>query len=325
LLVPLSLLGMGAVLAQSPPPAAFPGEAPPAPPADILVFRAETEAMDSGTALRLRWEAINAYEVAIQPDVGGVATFGTLRIAPSEPTRYTLEVTGAGGTVSESIVVDPVPGAERYVVAESGGSEVGRHADGTLDLSGVFIGGREIRMQGSVALTPEAEARAAAEAGTQNDLGTGIACLPPGVPSATMMPFPLQIVHKPDLVVILYEAYHLFRIIPIGREHPDYLDPTWMGYSVGHWDGDTLVVTVKGFNDRGLAAGNRHTTDMVVTERYTRLGPDAIRYEATIEDSAVFAEPVRYVGNLEARPEWEIGEYVCAENNKDYDELFSAD
>jgi hypothetical protein len=186
----------------------------------------------------------------------------------------------------------------------------------------VFIGGRGIRMLGAVELTPAAEARAVAEAGTANDLGTGISCLPPGVPSATMMPFPLQIVHKPDLLVILYEAYHLFRIIPIGREHPEYLDPTWMGYSVAHWEDDTLVVEVKGFNDRGLAAGNHHTTDMLVTERYTRLSPDIIRYEAMIEDPEVFAEPVRYGGNLEARPEWEIGEYVCAENNKDYDELF---
>ena len=281
--------------------------------------------MQAGTALQLRWEAINAYEVEISPDLGAVATFGTRRVAPAETTRYTLSVTGAGGVVSETITVEPVAGAERFVAAGPGRLGLERLADGTLDLSGVFIGGRGIRMQGGITLTPDAEARAVAEAGTRNDLGTGITCLPPGVPSATMMPFPLQIVHKEDLLVILYEAYHLFRIIPIDRPHPDYLDPTWMGYSVAHWEDDTLVVVARGFNDRGLAAGNRHTTDMVVTERYTRVSPDIIRYEAEIEDPTVFAEPVRYAGNLEARPDWEIGEYVCAENNKDYDLLFGTE
>lgn len=320
--LPFALIAVAPALAQSPPPAAFPGAAPPPPPAEILVFESETVATGDGTALQLRWEAINAYEVAISPDLGAVATFGTRRIAPAEPTTYMLEVTGGEGTVSASIRVEPVPGAERFVSSEQGDGGIQRHADGTADLSGVFIGGRGIRLLEAVALTQAAEARAAAEAGTLNDLGTGISCLPPGVPSATTMPFPLQIVHKQDLLVILYEAYHLFRIIPIGREHPDYLDPTWMGYSVAHWEDDTLVVVVKGFNDRGRAAGHSHTTDMVVTERYTRLSADIIRYEATIEDPAVFAEPVRYAGNLEARPEWEIGEYVCAENNKDYDALF---
>lgn len=309
--------------AQAPPPAAFPGTPPPPPAADILAFRAETVEVDGGTALQLRWEAINAYQLAISPDIGAVATFGTRRIAPAETTRYTLEVTGGAGTVRESITVEPVAGAERFVSAGHGTGELQRHADGTIDLSGVFIGGRGIRMDGAVQLTPAAAAVAAGE--TLNDLGTGISCLPPGVPSATLMPYPLQMVHKEDLLVILYEAYHLFRIIPIGAEHPDYLDPTWMGYSVAHWEGDTLVVVVKGFNDRGRAAGNLHTTDMVVTERYTRVSPDIVRYEAIVEDPTVFAEPVRYAGNLEARPEWEIGEYVCAENNKDYEALFDVD
>ena len=65
-----------------------------------------------------------------------------------------------------------------------------------------------------------------------------------------MSPFPLQIVHKPDVMVILYEAYNIFRIIPIGRGHSEDIDPTWLGNSVGHWEGDTLVVDVVGFNDK---------------------------------------------------------------------------
>jgi len=311
------------VSAQAPPPAAFPGEPPPSPPAAIRLFDAETVELDGGTALQLRWEAINAYALEIVPDVGAVATFGTRRIAPAEATRYTLNVTGAGGVVSRTIAVEPVAGAARFVSEPSAPEGLRRLADGTVDLSGLYIGGRGISLLGGVELTPAAVAAEAALA--DSDLGQGVLCVPPGVPNATLMPFPLQIVHREDVLVILYEAYHLFRIIPIGREHPDYLDPSWMGYSVARWDGDTLVVEVRGFNDRTRIAGHPHTSGMIVTERYTRTGPDAIRYQATVEDPAVFAAPVRYAGDLELRPEWEIGEYVCAENNKDYDALFEVE
>ncbi len=317
--VSLLLLASAAASAQAPPPSSFPGEPPPPPPADILRFESETIELENGTALQLRWEAINAYGVEINPGIGPVPTFGTRRVAPDSVTEYTLSVTGAGGVVSESVVVRPLAGAERFV-SDVAGSDGGllRLADGSVDLSGLFIGGRAIGLVGDPVLTPAAADAVAAG----NDLGQGVLCVPPGVPNATLMPFPLQIVHKEDLLVILYEAYHLFRIIPIGREHPDYLDPSWMGYSVAHWEDDTLVVEVRGFNDKSRIAGFAHTADMVVTERYTRTGPETIRYEAIVEDPATFAEPVRYAGELSLRPDWEIGEYVCAENNKDYDALF---
>jgi hypothetical protein len=317
-------LAAAAAGAQAPPPSAFPGEPPPSPPADILVFRAETVELDEGVALQLRWEAINAYELEIEPGLGAVATFGTRYIAPVATTRYTLNVTGAGGEVSETITVAPVPGAERFVRADTDGDELPRLRDATLDLSGLYIGGRAIALQAQARLTPAAAAAEAAAA-PDSDLGQGTLCLPPGVPNATLMPFPLQIVHREDVLVILYEAYHLFRIIPIGVEHSDYLDPSWMGYSVAHWDGASLVVAVRGFNDQTRIAGHRHSTDMTVTERYTRIGRETIRYEAVVEDPGVFAEPVRYAGELSLRPDWEIGEYVCTENNKDYDALFDAD
>jgi hypothetical protein len=323
-LTPFLALAAAVAGAQAPPPSAFPGEPPPSPPADILVFRAETVDSATGTALQLRWEAINAYAVEIEPDIGAVATYGTRYVAPESTTRYTLNVTGDGGIVSETITVEPVPGAERFIRSGAESAELARLRDGTLDLSGLYIGGREISLQAPAQLTPAAEA-AEATALPESDLGQGTLCLPPGVPNATLMPFPLQIVHREDVLVILYEAYHLFRIIPIGVEHSDYLDPSWMGYSVAHWDGDTLVVDVRGFNDQTRIAGHRHSTEMTVTERYTRIDRETIRYEAVVEDPGVFAEPVRYAGKLSLRPDWEIGEYVCTENNKDYDALFDAD
>jgi hypothetical protein len=136
-----------------------------------------------------------------------------------------------------------------------------------------------------------------------------------------MVPYPLEIVQRPEVVVILYEAYNLFRIIPMRTEHAEDLDPLWMGDSIGHWDGDTLVVDVTSFNDKTRVAGVKHTEAMHVVERYTRTAYDTIEYRASVEDPNVFAAPVQYAGNLTLHPEWQIGEYVCAENNKDYSEL----
>ena len=199
-----------------------------------------------------------------------------------------------------------------------------RLADGKPDLSGVYASDRNVRLVGDLQLAPNAESFRVVDA-EERDAGTGDDCLPPGVPAATMLPFPLQLVHTPSVLAILYEAYHQFRIVPVGREHADYMAPAWMGHSAAHWDGDTLVVDVRGFNDRTVVAGYRHTEALRVTERYRRTAYETIEYSAQVEDPNVFAAPVRYAGTLTLHPEWEIGEYVCAENNQNYDELFEED
>lgn len=319
-----ALLGLASLAAaQAPPPSAFPGVAPQGPPADILVFEAEPSDIQPGDTARLRWDVTNAFALSIQPDVGIVGTRGTIQLSPGATTTYVLEADGSGGTVSKSLTVR-VAGTETRVSGRTsenlGSLPVPRLADGRPDLSGLYIGGRDVRLAGEITLAPGADrVQAATKA---SDLGQGVNCLPPGVPAATMMPFPLQIVQKPDVIAIMYEAYHLFRIIPIGKPQDDYLAPAWMGHSVAHWDGDTLVVEVAGFNDRTLIGGHPHTEDMRVIERYTRVSYDTIEYRASVEDPAVFAEPVRYAGNLTLHQEWEIGEYFCTENDKDYDALF---
>jgi hypothetical protein len=308
---------------QAPPPSGFPGEAPEGPPAQIVRFTADADEIDAGQPVRLRWEVINAYSIELDPGIGAVATRDARSFYPDTTTTYTLSVTGPNGTTSESLTVS-VAGTASATNARSQDAEdqsVPRLADGKPDLSGVYLGGRDIRQQGSVRLLAGAESFRVPQ--NDQDLGQGALCLPPGVPAATMVPYPLQIVHKEDLLVILYEAYNLFRIVPIGTDHPEELDPTWMGSSVASWEGDTLVIDVIGFNDRTRVAGVRHTEDMHVVERYTRTDFGTIEYQASVEDPNVFAEPVRYAGNLVLHPEWEIGEYVCAENNKDYAELFT--
>ena len=115
-------------------------------------------------------------------------------------------------------------------------------------------------------------------------------CYLPGVPRITYMPFPFRILQTPDHVVITYEYAHAVRIVYTdGSEHPLPND-FWMGDSRGHWDGDALVVDTTHFNGRTWfdAAGNFHSDQLHVVERYTPITPHHIDYEVTIEDPAVF-------------------------------------
>ncbi len=314
-------------LAQAPPPAGFPGTPPPSPPVVIHELAAEPTAIEAGGSATLRWEVSNAYSLTLEPGIGAVATRGSRRVSPAATTTYTLTAIGPEGATTHTVVVN-VAGT-RAAALPAGSIEprttvTPRLANGKPDLSGVFRADRNVRLVGEPQVKTGAESFRVVEA-AERDAGTGEDCLPPGVPAATMLPFPLQIVHTPDVLAILYEAYHQFRIAPIGREHAEYLAPAWMGHSVARWDGDTLVVDVRGFNDRTVIAGYRHTEDLRVTERYRRASYDTIDYSAEVEDPNVFAAPLRYAGTLTLHPEWEIGEYVCAENNQDYDELFEDD
>ena len=147
-------------------------------------------------------------------------------------------------------------------------------------------------------------------------------CLAPGVPrinSVTL--FPVQIIQTPQQVAMLYEWFHVFRIIPLNAKHPDDLEPSFMADPVGHWEGDTLVVDVTSFNDRTwlIGAGAFHSEALHVTERYTRVDKDAIHYEAITEDPMVLTKPWRYQNTMMRREGTRIREYECVENNLDPD------
>jgi len=152
-------------------------------------------------------------------------------------------------------------------------------------------------------------------------------CLPPGVPRATSVGlFPMQIVQTPQTIVMMYEYLNTFRTIPINAKHPDDLEPSFMGDSVGHWEGDTLVVDVTSFNDKTwlIGAGTFHSEDLHVTERYTRVDKDTIRYEATMEDPKVLTKPWVFRTTIMLREGTRLREYICEENNQDllrYEEL----
>ena len=112
-------------------------------------------------------------------------------------------------------------------------------------------------------------------------------CYLPGVPRIMYMPYPFEIAQTPKTIAIMFEYVHATRAVYTdGTPHPKGHIDWWMGDSRGHWDGDTLVVDVVHFNDETWfdRAGNFHSDELHVTERYTLIDPDHIQYEATIED-----------------------------------------
>jgi hypothetical protein len=146
-------------------------------------------------------------------------------------------------------------------------------------------------------------------------------CLPAGVPRYTGTPYPFQIIQLPDRVVILYEgASHMYRVILMNAEHSKDPDPTWLGESVGHWEGnDTLVIDTVGFNGRTWLdyVGHPASDQLHVIERLKRPDYRTLVYEATIEDPKYYTKPWTTSFNVKFEPGWEIKEYVCLENNKD--------
>jgi hypothetical protein len=152
-------------------------------------------------------------------------------------------------------------------------------------------------------------------------------CLAPGVPRVNSVGlFPMQIFQTPQAVVMLYEYMNVYRTIPLNAKHPGDLEPTFMGDSVGRWEGDTLVVDVTGFNDKTwlIGAGTFHSEALHVTERYTPVDRETIAYQATMEDPKVLTKPWVYRTTMMRRDGTRLREYECEENNQDparYNEL----
>jgi hypothetical protein len=148
-------------------------------------------------------------------------------------------------------------------------------------------------------------------------------CLPQGLTRSMNSPFPIRIVQTPSIFAILYEAWNVFEIIPTdGRTLPKDPDPLWFGTHAGKWDGDTLVVESTGFNDKTNldTVGHPHSDALRVIERFTRADDKHISYEVTLEDPKAFTKAWKNTRIFTLRPDWEIMEYSCEENNKDFTE-----
>ena len=143
-----------------------------------------------------------------------------------------------------------------------------------------------------------------------------VKCYLPGVPRATYMPHPFQIFQGEDQLFIAYQWDGAVRDIYMEDPGPAAID-SWMGQSVAHWGGDTLVIEVTGFNDQTWfdRAGNHHSAAMKVTERYTPTSPDHLHYEALIEDAETFERPWKMSMPLYRRQEAnaQLMDFRCVE------------
>ena len=141
-------------------------------------------------------------------------------------------------------------------------------------------------------------------------------CFPPGVPRIYLHPFAMEIVQTPTEVIQLFEYDHLVRhIYTDGRQHND-PDPTWMGDSIGRWEGDTFVVDSIGFNDRTWLdrVGHPHSDKMHIVERFHRADAKTMQMDLTIEDSVAYTKPITKQLVFRSQPTWKIQEHVCIDN-----------
>lgn len=162
-----------------------------------------------------------------------------------------------------------------------------------LGALGAIPAGMSVVSGGRLPYRPEMRARRDENLAQWTTRDPAVKCYIPGIPRATYMPFPLQIVQTPTKVFIAYEFGSNSRVIHLDRPGTEAELPSWMGYSLGRWEGETLVVDVTSqVADTWFdSAGNFHSDAMKVVERYTPMGPDHIQYEATIDDPTTFTEP----------------------------------
>ncbi len=213
------------------------------------------------------------------------------------------------------------------------GAPAPRATDGRPDLSGVWmpnsrtlqdlaIGaeGGEVPYQPWAALLVRERAN-----GARGKDDPAASCIP-GMPKLIVLPYPYKIIQGSGVTVILYEGFTTFRqIFTDGRELPADPQPSWLGYSVGKWDGDTFVVETVGVNARTWMdnAGRPHSDALRTIERYRRRTFGAMDVTLTIDDPKVYTRP----WTVDAGPSrlvvgQDLLEYVCTENNKDVEHLF---
>lgn len=164
-----------------------------------------------------------------------------------------------------------------------------------------------------VPFLPWAKAKFEENSGKQSE--TDRRCLPEGVPRIMLQARPFEIVQATGRILFLYEGgAHVWRQVWMdGRAHPKDPNPDWLGHSIGHWDGDTLVVDTAGFNDKTWLddAGHPHTEQLHVIERFTKTGPAAMRYEVVIDDSGAYTRSWGTSSSLSFHPGERLAEDIC--------------
>ena len=199
-----------------------------------------------------------------------------------------------------------------------------RTADGHPDLSGMWIEGYNVDsfyFNDPFPYTPEA-AKKVRELYRDGDKDPLLHCQPYGYPRVIGGNHPVQVTQTPNQMIILYERDTTFRVFPLdGRPHWENADPSWMGDSVGHWEGDTLVVDITSFNDLswlgGEGTGTFHSDALHVIEKYTRSDSNNMDIAFTMDDPKVFAHPYQTTHHMHLVPDEHFYEDITCTNEKD--------
>jgi hypothetical protein len=306
-------------------------------PARILEFKAQPASIKPGQSVTLEWVTENpAGAVTIDPEPGRVMPRGSRRITPAATTTFTLTARGPNNQVLTQTVTVTVAGttalaAKPDAAAAAAKKPVPRTAAGKPDFTGVYGGGGGGGGRGAAPGAAAAPAGPVLKAGAEKyrivrgpeDTGATANCMPLVPPQSWGVPYQFQILQGANYIAIFHEYPGTFRIIPTdGTPHPVDPDPSWLGDSVGHWEGDTLIVDTVGFNEKTELQGFRHTDELHMVERFRRTDFETIQYEVTIEDPNVFEKPYTLTRTFALRPDLKrIDEFIC-ENNRDYKPLF---
>ena len=159
----------------------------------------------------------------------------------------------------------------------------------------------------------------AEEAKNQEPATESANCIPPGMPTIMFQPYDIEFLFTPGRVTIIQEAYmQVRRVFTDGRSHPPDVDPTFNGHSIGHWEGDTLVIDTVGLGHRLPLGFNRlqHGPQLHVVERIHLLSPDKMEDQMTLTDPDVLAKPWHMVRTYTRHRDLDQLEFICEENNR---------
>ena len=303
----------------------------------IVSFQATPASIKPGESFVLSWST-EAGTGTIDNGIGDVPTRGTIKVTPKATTTYTLSM--GGGTVTRSLTVT-VAGTAPVAASAGNAAETKPipRIDGKPDFSGVYgfggVGGGGRGARGDAPAAPQSPyanlpAQPTLKPGVQNRANPNPAggtadCLPLPADTAFGVPYPFQIFQNKNYVLFINEYPGTFRIIPIDEPHPVDADPTWMGDSVGRWEGDTLVIDTIAYNGKHSIGGIQQPSEKFHTiERLTRTSATGIFYEIIYEDPEIATGQWRatrtFTANTRAGVS-KIMEFIC-ENNRDYMPLF---
>jgi hypothetical protein len=340
------------VAAQAPQGAQGQGAAAPAQGADaggggrggrapitprIVSFQANPTSIKPGESFALSWltEAGLGTISTIDNGIGAVSPRGTIRVTPKATTTYTLSLGGGAVTRSVTVTVAGTAPVAASAAPDTASSVPIPRIDGKPDFSGIYGGvGLGGRGRGGSAPQPPASpyanlpAQPTLKPGVQNSGGRGggtADCMPLPADTAFGVPYPFQIFQNKNYLLFIHEYPGTFRIIPLDQPHPADPDSTWMGDSIGRWEGDTLVIETIGYNGRHSIGGIQQPSEKFRTiERLTRTSATGIFYEIIYEDPEIATGQWRSTRSFNADTRADVlkvMEFVC-ENNRNYNLLF---